>query len=309
MYFEFDDYRPDITPVGRAISWREGVLISIIVHLAVLVFLLAAPRLFPYDAEAARARALLQQQPPEEAPRFVFVQPRLDVPAPKPPPRAEDSDQDRLRRSPEQLSPTNPLPFSRGNTPERVEQIPPETPRGQGPEPEPAVGQQAENNPPPETARTPLPVPKPAPQDGANGRAPTSGGALGEALRNLQRYVQRDQFENSQGNGQFGPEIQFDTKGVEFGPWIRRFIAQVKRNWFIPYAAMSMRGHVVVTFNVHKDGSITDLTVVGPCPIDSFNNAAFGALAASNPTQPLPPEYPSEKAFFTVTFFYNETPP
>jgi hypothetical protein len=24
---------------------------------------------------------------------------------------------------------------------------------------------------------------------------------------------------------------------------------------------------------------------------------------------PLPPEYPSEKAFFTVTFFYNETPP
>ena len=27
-----------------------------------------------------------------------------------------------------------------------------------------------------------------------------------------------------------------------------------------------------------------------------------------NPTQPLPPEYPSDKAFFTVTFFYNETP-
>jgi hypothetical protein len=23
----------------------------------------------------------------------------------------------------------------------------------------------------------------------------------------------------------------------------------------------------------------------------------------------LPPEYPADKAFFTVTFFYNETPP
>src|SRR5438093_164217 len=310
MYFDFEDYRPDISPVGRAISWREGVLLSIIVHLAVLVFMLAAPRLFPYDANAARARALLLQQQAEQTPRFVFVQPRLDLPAPKPPPRAEDSDQDRLRRSPEQLNPTNPLPFSRGNTPERVEEVPQERPRGQGPAPEPAAGQQAENNPPPETAKTQLPAPKPpAPQDGANGRAPTSGGALGEALRNLQRYVQRDRFENSQGNGQFGPEIQFDTKGVEFGPWIRRFIAQVKRNWFIPYAAMSMKGHVVITFNVHKDGSITDLTVVGPCPIDSFNNAAFGALAASNPTQPLPPEYPSEKAFFTVTVFSNETPP
>ena len=69
---------------------------------------------------------------------------------------------------------------------------------------------------------------------------------------------------------------------------------------------MSMKGHVVITFNVHKDGSITDLTVVGPSPIDAFNNAAFGALSGSNPTQPLPPEYPSDKAFFTVTFFYNE---
>jgi hypothetical protein len=30
---------------------------------------------------------------------------------------------------------------------------------------------------------------------------------------------------------------------------------------------------------------------------------------ASNPTEPLPSEYPTEKAFFTVTFFYNERPP
>ena len=25
-------------------------------------------------------------------------------------------------------------------------------------------------------------------------------------------------------------------------------------------------------------------------------------------TEPLPPEYPDDKAFFTVTFFYNESP-
>ena len=93
---------------------------------------------------------------------------------------------------------------------------------------------------------------------------PPPGGSLGDALRNLQRYTQNEAFDNQGGGGgQFGPEIQFDTKGVEFGPWIRRFIAQVKRNWFIPYAAMSMKGHVVIQFNVHKDGSITDLQVVG----------------------------------------------
>jgi TonB family protein len=178
----------------------------------------------------------------------------------------------------------------------------------------------ARNQPQPETSAAPkvpesssalqLPDPRPPqPQAGATGRSATSGGSLGDALRNLQKYVQNESFENQGGGGgQFGPEIQFDTKGVEFGPWIRRFVAQVKRNWFVPYAAMSMKGHVVITFNVHKDGAITDLTVVGPCPIESFNNAAYGALAASNPTQPLPPEYPAERAFFTVTFFYNETP-
>jgi TonB family protein len=65
---------------------------------------------------------------------------------------------------------------------------------------------------------------------------------------------------------------------------------------------------VVITFNVHKNGAISDLDVVGPSAIDAFNNAAYGALASSNPTQPLPPEYPADKAFFTVTFFYNEAP-
>jgi TonB family protein len=146
--------------------------------------------------------------------------------------------------------------------------------------------------------------------NGANGKPGLGGGSLGDALRNLQRYVPRDQFDNPGGNGgQFGPEIQFDTKGVEFGPWIRRFISQVRRNWFVPMAAMTMKGRVVITFNVHRNGALTDVTIVRPSEIDSFNKAAVNALLASNPTTPLPPEYPDEKAFFTVTFYYNESPP
>ena len=318
MYFEIDDYRPDITPVGRAISWREGVLLSIIFHLVVVILILLFPRFFPFDSKAAQARAaLLQQQREPDETRFVFVQPRNDIAAPKPPPRADSSDKDRIARAPERSpKPTNPLPFSRGNTPERVEALPPPAPaRGQGPSPDPAQGQPAQNDarvPVPESqSAMQLPAPPASPnQNGANGRSAVPGGSLGDALRNLQRFIPREQFDNPGGNGGgFGPEIQFDTKGVEFGPWIRRFIAQVKRNWFVPYSSMSMRGHVVITFNVHKDGTITDLNIIGPCPIDAFNNAAFGALSGSNPTTPLPPEYPADKAFFTVTFFYNESPP
>jgi TonB family protein len=72
---------------------------------------------------------------------------------------------------------------------------------------------------------------------------------------------------------------------------------------------MSLRGHVSVSFNVHKNGAITDVAVVAGSAIDAFNNSSFNAIAASNPTVPLPPEYPSDRAFITVTFYYNETPP
>ena len=318
MYFDFEDYHPDITPVGQAISWREGVLLSIIAHLVAIIFVLVAPKWFPFLNSPTRPRVALVPPEPSEKTRFVFVQPRIERPVPKAPDRAEPSDLDRMARSREKAErPTNPLPYARGNTPERIEELQRQAARGRGPDPDPAAGRPTDTpdaNAPklsesPSTLQMPTAQP-PAPQNGANGRSATTGGSLGDALRNLQRYVQNESFDNQGGTGgQFGPEIQFDTKGVEFGPWIRRFIAQVKRNWFIPYAAMSMKGHVVIQFNVHKDGSISDLAVVGASPVEAFNNAAFGALSGSNPTQPLPPEYPADKAFFTVTFFYNEVPP
>ena len=83
----------------------------------------------------------------------------------------------------------------------------------------------------------------------------------------------------------------------------------MKRGWFIPLQAASIKGHVVITFNVHKDGTITDMAIRAPSEVDACNTAATGAVSTSNPTAPRPPEYPAEKAFFTLTFYYNEVPP
>jgi len=318
MYFDFEDLRPDISPVGRAISWREGILISIIVHMGLVIVLLTAPQWLGARSVRRPEAVVAAKSEKDEPLRFVFVQPRVDKPAPKPPPRADLSDKDRIARSPERAEkPTNPLPYSRGNSPEFVErQREAERARGRGPDPEPKAGPPSEPS-PPEASRVPeqqsaLAFPVPAPQQpaGAAGRA-AGGGSLGDALKNLERYVQNQQLDNPRGApGDFGPAIQFDTMGVDFGRWILRFKAQVERNWFplIPQAAMSMRGHTVLTFNVHKNGTITDLTIANPSRIDGFNYAAYGAMVSSNPTIPLPPEYPADKAFFTVTFFYNESP-
>jgi TonB family protein len=199
------------------------------------------------------------------------------------------------------------LPNARGDSAQRTEAAPEERAAGRGPAPEPSLEPPAPDivERPPDTtipqarAEAPQPVLRPR---------PPQGGSLGEALRNLQKYVDQESFNNDRGQVQNLGPLQFDTKGVEFGPWIRRFVAQVRRNWFVPYAAMSLRGRVVLTFFVHKSGALTDVQVVQASQVESFNTAAMNALLASNPTEPLPPEYPADKAFFTVTFYYNDSP-
>ena len=314
MYFDFEDNRPDTPSIPRPMSPREVVLITVNLHLVFLVAILLGPKI-PFvqkiiearqaEQEQERLQELERQRQKQEAPRFVFMQPRVERPVP-PPKRAELSDIDRRARSVERApDPRNPLPFSRGNTTERVDSAP---------EPKPAPPAAGEPAAPSQPAAPSMPVPEaengyqrspePTPQQ-RNG----SSGVLADAIRNVQKYAKNEGFVNLQGKTEdFGPAISFDSKGVEFGPWIARFVAQVRRNWFIPMAAMTMRGHVVVTFFVHKDGRITDVSVAKPSPIDAFTLSARNAILASNPTVPLPPEYPDEKAFFTVTFFFNENP-
>ncbi len=308
MYFDFEGRYEDYQPVGGAIRKWDGVLLSIGVHGLVILAFLLAPLLpiFAPDPAAAEVEAVREPEPPPERPRFVFVQPQLDRPAPAPPARAEASDIDRRASALEMPRlRENPLPSARGNSSERVEASPDERARGRGPEPEPAPEAPPERTIPRPVdttrAKAEVPLPTAKPQ-------PPQGGSLGEALRNLQKYVDQESFSNDKGQVQNLGPLQFDTKGVEFGPWIRRFVAQVRRNWFVPMAAMSLHGRVVLTFNVHRNGALTDVQVVEPSSVSSFNTAAMNALLASNPTEPLPPEYPADKAFFTVTFYYNETP-
>ena len=101
-----------------------------------------------------------------------------------------------------------------------------------------------------------------------------------------------------------GPSIQFDGN---FTPWLRLMTAQIRKNWMIPQAALSSKGRVVVTFHVHRNGAITDILVLKPSSVTSFNASAFHAIAASSPVAALPAEYPGESAFFTVTFYFNDS--
>ena len=295
---DFEDRYDDVDGVGSAISRREAVLVSLLVHAVFVIVMLIAPDV-PWLA------ALLEVPPPPAQARAEQQLPFMRVETSAAPqlqdrPRVA-SDADRRAASPERApDPSNDMPFSRGDTADMVDGTP-------APEPEGPVTPN-----PPSISRATTPAPSTPGTNGAAPRPSTPAAApsgLGESLRNLDKIIRRERFDNPQGGlAQNDAAISFDSKGVDFGPWLTRFVAQVKRNWLIPYAAQTMRGHVVLTFYVHRNGRISDLKVLKPSDVGSFNTAAFQALVQSNPTLALPPEYPDDKVLFTVTFFYNERP-
>ncbi len=321
MYFDFEDLRPETPTLDQAISRREAVLLTIIFHLGVVILLLVWPNLPFVKAMYARQEQAIEEQKRRELEdlksraQFVFVEPKVDLEAKQPPKIADLSDKNRRAQTIERArEPKNSQPFSRGNTPEKVITDAAPAPKQPAEQPTPPRGDQGASQTPANPDALTLPnspvatIARNEPDRNNLERAPAAG-VLSDAIRNVQRYAKGDSLQNVQGNGDFGPSIQFDTKGVDFGPWLRRFVAQIRRNWFVPYAAMSMHGHVVLTFVVHRDGSITDLQILKPSTIDAFTNSAYSAIKSSNPTMPLPPEYPDDQCFFTVTFYFNETPP
>jgi TonB family protein len=321
MYFDFEDLRPETPTLDHPISQREAVLLTIILHLAAVILLLVWPNLPFVKAMYARQEQAIEDQKRRELEelksraQFVFVEPKVDLEAKTPPKFADLSDKNRRAQTIERSKePKNLEPFSRGNTPEKVITDANPGPKQPAEPSAPARGDQGASQTPANPDALALPnspvatIARNDPSRSNPAQGPATG-VLSDAIRNVQRYAQGNTLQNVQGNGDFGPSIQFDTKGVDFGPWLRRFIAQIRRNWFIPYAAMALHGHVVLSFNVHRDGAISDLEIVRPSTVDAFTSSAANAIRGSNPTMPLPPEYPDDRCFFTVTFYINETPP
>jgi TonB family protein len=280
-----DDDRPEPPGVSSALPRPAGVALSLMGHaIVVLLVLLGRSSQTPNEA------TILTPVAPREEVRYVDVRPPVDRVRP---PRLlpDPSDLDRRAASPQpRPEAESPVPYSLGNTPDRVVGAP----DTHAAPPASAPGA--------DTPRTPVATKVVPDLTAAPERPP-----LGEALRDLRRFLQQDNLQNPNGGKtEQEPDISFDSKGVEFGPWLRRFVAQVKRNWFVPQAAFFMKGRVVITFNVHRNGTITDLTVIKSSGVESFDASSYNALRLSNPLQPLPAEYPLDKAFFTVTFHYNE---
>lgn len=303
MYIDFEDHRPEIPRVPQVASLRTGAALSVLLHGLGLALLVFGPGMI---AAATSTTSPAMVVPPREQIRYVSIAPRFDPPVPPKRP-AVASDQDRRSatraRAPK---PANDQPFMRGNSPERIEGNNGERAIAPAPPAATATPPAAPPVTPPATATPPtvpdgvLPTTPPA--------APPAKTApnLTASLRNLKEFFRTQNFDNQQG-GQTDPstDIQFDSKGVDFGPWLRRFKVKVENNWIIPQAALTNRGRVILQFIVHRDGRITDLKIVQAAN-PALTSAAVNAITMSSPTLPLPEEYPADFVLFTVTFHYNE---
>jgi len=102
------------------------------------------------------------------------------------------------------------------------------------------------------------------------------------------------------------PAIEESTvsegKDVDFGPYMSALQCRIKRNWYPPRNAESLR--IAVRFKVHEKGDISDVKIVKSSGLDSADAAAVKAVETAAPYKVLPAGAP-ENVDIEFTFDYN----
>ena len=322
MYFDFEDYRPTSRPSAArsrgakaSCSRSSSTCCVVIAHSALAA---AVSR-----RAAGRSAALLaaQERAAASQPTFVFVaaagrhRPRRSRRSARSLRSGSQAQRARARRSSRRIRCRSRAAIRRSASNARRTAA---ARAGRGPRriPAPAASRHRASSPTLKAAglasQPAVPTRRSRPRSKARtARSTAAGGSLGDALRNLQRYVAARAVRQPAGRRRpVRPAIQFDTKGVEFGPWIRRFIAQVKRNWFIPYAAMTMQGprrHHVQRPQGRRDHRPRGRRPSSDRRVQQRRVRRAGGVESDRSR--CRRSIPSDKAFFTVTFYYNEMPP
>jgi outer membrane biosynthesis protein TonB len=285
-----------IEPEDKTSAKSELVRVvgSVVLHVALILFLIFAPKLIPQPTEDEIARNKLPTD-------WIYSPPSTPEPA-KPTPKVNVNKETLKRVAPPELKPPAPAP----PVPEKPA---PELP--EAPQPKNSV---APPTPQPSIPTTPVqpshlePVLPATPNNRLNLQLPNS--TPGKLLE--------DQMQNAahEGRGQaplyvpggpaggaghgvgmgYGVDILSDTQGVDFTNYINRLLAALKRNWeaVMPESArMGDRGVVFTTFQINPNGSVPSPDPVlertsGKEPLD---NAAMAAIHASNPFEPLPSQF------------------
>ena len=105
--------------------------------------------------------------------------------------------------------------------------------------------------------------------------APSPAGSSPQSQKNgiiLSTLVSGDQSGNV--------DILSDTRGVNFGPYLKQILKKVRENWhhLIPKCAETMKGKLAIEFAITKDGRLADMKLVSTAGEMVLDRAAWGGI-------------------------------
>lgn len=113
------------------------------------------------------------------------------------------------------------------------------------------------------------------------------------------------------GFAESGP-VSFESQWYDWGEYAQSMVNRIRVNWYnnMPQLIQTgMKGEVTIRFTIHRDGQITDITILSSSGRPPYDFAAKKAIELSSPLNPLPADFPNATERVTCMFFYNEEPP
>src|ERR1700722_4067567 len=296
--------------------FRESIYISVIIYLAILWFLFYGPRvLFHQPRLISPAQVLKDREQQLTRLDDPTNLPKTSSSAPKSPPPRPVVDQKMLKQLQAMRKAAPPAPAA----PPPPTPVPPVT--------QPAPPQQATPLPP---APQPQPTKQPAQQALVEAPKPVPtrpnfgnpNQTAGDAIRDAAQGAARDHRSAGDSGGQTsgrggmgtGAEILSDTQGVDFGPYIRRILQDIKRNWYplIPEEAPpppNKQGETLIRFTILPDGRIAAMNLDGSSQDQSIDRACWGAITGEGQFPPLPASFHGPNLELRIDFLTNKPLP
>ena len=104
----------------------------------------------------------------------------------------------------------------------------------------------------------------------------------------------------------------FETQWYDWGEYAEGMVRRIRVNWLSIMPDLiktGMKGHLIVRVTIHRDGRLSDITILQSSGVPPYDFAAKKALEMSSPIAPLPKDFPNDTERVTFGFFYNEEPP
>ena len=104
-----------------------------------------------------------------------------------------------------------------------------------------------------------------------------------------------------------GP-LSFETQWFDWGDYAESMVSKIRINWYgiMPdLIRTGLKGVVTIRITIHRDGRISDITILKSSGVPPYDNAAVKALEASSALKHLPADFPKDSERVTFMFYYN----